>query len=351
MIQGSAADQLRHAEALLAARNENSLAAFYFAEVAGADPDRCAGGRWIAQMLKGEFDGAWMECDAIRRRATPDPHRFWDGQPIEGRKVIVRCLHGLGDAIQFLRYVPRLRARAKSVAVEVPPRLYELASYIEGVSEVITWGEFAPISPIHWDVQMEVMELPYLFRTSLHELPLAKDYLRIPASLRSQITFTSSPIPRVGVVWAAGEWNPERSLPFSLARRLFAGPDCEFWSLQAGSANAEWMRLPRSERLRDSTEFGDGLVNLAIIVHDLDLIITVDTLAAHLAGAMGKPVWVLLSHAADWRWMTDRDDSPWYPSIRLFRQPSPGDWETVIDIVQKELRTWKQRPNPQRLNV
>lgn len=351
MIQGSAADRLQQAEALLAARNHNSLAAFYFAEVTGADPDRCAGGRWTAQMLTGEFDGAWMECDAIRRRAAPDPNRFWNGEPIDGRNVIIRCLHGLGDAIQFLRYMPQLRARASSVVVEVHPRLYELASYIDGVGEVITWGELAPVLPVNWDVQMEIMELPYLFRTSLHQLPIANNYLHIPDSVTDRLALASSRCPRIGIVWAAGEWNLQRSLPFSLAQRLLAESNCEFWSLQGSPANAEWMRLPRSERLKDGVEFGDGLVNLAALVNSLDLVITVDTLAAHLAGAMGKPAWVLLNHAADWRWMTNRDDSPWYPSVRLFRQPSPGDWETVVDTVQEELRTWAQEPNRRTLNA
>lgn len=106
----------------------------------------------------------------------------------------------------------------------------------------------------------------------------------------------------------------------------------------------EWMGLPPSERLRDGAEFGIGLLNLAAIICNLDLVITVDTLAAHLAGALGKPAWVLLNYAADWRWMTDRRDSPWYPSIRLFRQPSPGNWDTVINVVQQELRQWAKKP-------
>lgn len=349
MIQGSAAEQLQHAEALLAARNDNSLAAFYFAEVAGADPDRCAGGRWTAQMLKGEFDGAWMESDSLRRRAAPDPNRFWDGQPIDGRKVIVRCLHGLGDAIQFLRYVPRLRSRASSVVVEVPPGLYELASYIEGVGKAITWGDLAPHAPVNWDVQIEVMELPYFFRTSLNELPIFRNYLRLPESLKAPTTSVPTQSPRVGVVWAAGDWNPQRSLPFHFLKRLLSGSDCEFWSLQGGAAAAEWMGLPRSETFRDGSEFGEGLLSLAALVHTLDLVITVDTLAAHLAGAMGKPTWLLLNHAADWRWMVNRDDSPWYPSVRLFRQPSLGDWESVIDDVQEELRIWTAKPNQKTL--
>lgn len=347
VIQGSPADRLQHAEALLAARNENSLAAFYSAEVAGADPDRCAAGRWTAQMLKGDFGSAWIECDTIRYRAAPDPHRFWDGQPIDGRKVIVRCLHGLGDAIQFLRYMPRLRARASSVVVEVPPGLYQLASCIEDIGEAITWGKLAPSVPVHWDVQMEVMELPYIFRTSLYELPIASNYLRIPESLRSPIASIPSLYPRVGIVWAAGGWNPARSLPFSHVRRLLAKSDCEFWSLQGGSPNAEWLSLPPSDKFRDGAEFGRGLLRLATLVYKLDLVITVDTLAAHLAGAMGKPTWVLLNHAADWRWLTNRNDSPWYPSARLFRQPTPGNWETLIDVVEEELQLWTAKHNRQ----
>jgi hypothetical protein len=332
-------ERLEEAERLLAQRSERALAAFYSAEAAGADADRCAAGRWMAQMLEGDLHRAWRESDDIRRRGASDPHRFWDGRSIDGRKVIVRCLHGFGDAIQFLRYATRLRARAASLVVEVPPALFGLARYFDGVEKVISWDDCAPAASEGWEIQLEVMELPYLFRTGLSDLPIAEKYLRMPHRLRRAGAGNTSAHLKVGVVWSAGEWNPARSIPFSMVRRLIESSCCEFWNLQGGAARDEWECLTPSIRLRDADACGRGLVNLAATVLDLDLVITVDTLAAHMAGALGKPAWVLLGYAADWRWMTKRDDSPWYPSLRLFRQAIPGDWEGVINCVQRELET------------
>jgi hypothetical protein len=255
--------------------------------------------------------------------------------------VIVRCLHGLGDTIQFLRYATRLRSRAASLVVEVPPALLELAQYFDGVEKVVSWDECAPAASEEWEIQVEVMELPYLFRTGLSELPIAENYLRMPDHLRGVRASSASAPVKVGLVWSAGEWNPARSIPFSMVRELIESCCCcEFWNLQGGAARDEWQCLSPSTSLRDAHACGSGLVNLATTILDLDLVITVDTLAAHMAGALGRPAWVLLGYAADWRWMTKRKDSPWYPSLRLFRQAVPGDWEGVINCVQRELEAW-----------
>ena len=310
------------------------------AEAQGVHADNCAGARWLVHMLAGNFAAAWRESDGIRQRGAPDPHRFWMGEDVRGRRVIVRCLHGHGDTVQFLRYAPRLRGLASHVTIEVPPAMAEIARCFEGVDDVITWGDGAPAVPPGWDVQVELMELPYLFRTEAHELPIAERYLRLPGGVmqqaaRAMCSFSVSR--RVGVVWAAGEWNADRSLPLGMLRPLLETPQCEFWSLQGGRAQQEWRN---SVSLRDASCLGDGILRLAAAIAQLDLVITVDTLAAHLAGCMGKPAWVLLQHNADWRWMLERSDSLWYPSLRLFRQPSPGDWVTVVAGIERELTRW-----------
>ena len=123
------------------------------------------GGRWTAHMLTGNFAAAWRESDTIRAGGAPDPHRFWAGENLRGRRVMLRCLHGYGDAVQFLRYAPRLQRTASRLTVEVPPAMMEIARYFCGVDDVITWGVDAPARAPSWDVQVEVMELPYLFRT------------------------------------------------------------------------------------------------------------------------------------------------------------------------------------------
>lgn len=299
-----------------------------------------AAGRWTKHMLRGDFESAWRESDLIRASGIPDPNRFWDGEPVDGRRVILRCLHGFGDAIQFLRYAPRLADRARSLVVELPPRMLELARFIDGISQTATWND--PPRREDWDCQIEVMELPYAFRTKLSNLPIARNYLTIPQQHQQDIAQRMGwwERPRVGVVWASGEWNPARSLSFSLLRDLMLGSDCEFWNLQGGCAANDWAVLPRRERFRDARDLGYGLALLAACIQQMDLIITVDTLAAHLAGAMGKPAWVLLTAQADWRWMTNRNDSPWYPSLRLFRQQSAGDWDSVLAAVRIELARW-----------
>ena len=234
----------------------------------------------------------------------------------------------------MLRYAPRLAALAASVVYEVPPSLLELAPYFSGIDEVMTWGEQAPPQPPAYDVQTEIMELPYLFRTEASDLPIAARYLHLPSPLLARVAARMGPrnLPRAGIVWAAGEWNPERSIPLACLAPLLAHPACAFWNLQGGTARTNLTAL------QDATSVcGDGILALAATIAHLDLVITVDTLAAHLAGALGKRVFLLLQHAADWRWQSGRDDSPWYPTLRIFRQPTPGDWPGVVAEVCQAL--------------
>jgi hypothetical protein len=330
---------LHHAQTLLAQRDlPGALSAFDCAELGGSQADACSGGRWFAHMLAGNFPAAWKESDAIRGRNAPDANRFWQGDDLRGKCVILRCLHGFGDAVQFLRYAPRLKELSSQLIVEVPPAMLDVAGCFDGVDRVATWG--TRDVPVAWDLQIEIMELPHLFRTSMDDLPIATQYLRLPvaAECHAARLMGQSTVPRVGLVWTAGDWNSERSLPLSLLRALLEMPEIECWSLQGGAARQDCLAL--HSNLRDAAVCGEGILPLAAVICHLDLVITVDTLAAHLAGAMDKPVWVLLPYAADWRWMTERSDSPWYPSARLFRQPDPGNWESVVGSIQLHLAEW-----------
>ena len=324
------------------------------AEAAGAEPDRCAGNRWMTHMLRGDLPAAWCESDAIRRRGAPDPHRFWMGEDLRGKRVILRSLHGFGDAVQMFRFLPRLQAMAAHLIVEVPPRLVELAPFFDGVTEVITWGEGAPAQSPLWDVQLEVMELPYLLRVSTGELAPKHGYLRLPAALRVEVaasmeakraaSMKAERVPRVGVVWTAGHWNPSRSIAPELLAGLARVEGVEFWSLEhrhGSAANSSFPAQP-TDSWRDAAEVGDGILRLAATVEQLDLVITVDTLAAHLAGALGVPCWLLLQHRADWRWMSGRTDSPWYPTLQLYRQRAPGDWAGLLATVAADLKVWAE---------
>lgn len=318
-----------------------AMRGFDAAEWMGADADRCAAGRWMAAMLQGEFGLAWRESDAIRRRNGPDPHRFWNGEDIRGKRVMVRCLHGFGDAVQFLRYAPALRARAAKVIYEVAPRFVELARCFKGVDHVISWGEAAPQRQPEWDVQMEVMELPYFFRTEMRDLPVAERYLAIPERVTADVVraMDSSNKPRVGLVWSAGEWNPSRCVPFRALAPILESAEFQFWNLQGPDESAE---RPDDVcgSLREAEGCRNSVLTLAAVISQLDLVITVDTLVAHLAGALGVPAWIMLQYAADWRWMMGVSESPWYKSLRLFRQPRPGDWMSVAGEAHASLRAW-----------
>lgn len=338
--EANANELLIRAEELLSARMLSlALACFYNAEAKGSDRDRCAAGRWMVHMLRGDFAAAWQESDAIRARGAPDPNRVWNGEDISGRRLIIRCLHGLGDTVQFLRYAAQLNNRAAKVIWQVSPAMKHLARYFHGVEHVVTWEDKCE-EGYDWDMQIEVTELPYVFRTTTAELPIASRYLTLPSSmsLRAAREMGASTIPRIGLVWGAGSWNAARSVPFALLRPLFEIAGCEFWNLQGGALR----RSCAGMALRESAACNDGVLRLASVMSQLDLVISVDTLAAHLAGSLGTPVWLMLQHAADWRWMESRSDSPWYPSLRNFRQPGPGAWADVVRIVEHKLRQWLQ---------
>jgi len=336
-------ETLMTAGELYLAQREIGTAIEYLTRAAeiGQQADRCSSALWTAYMLLGEFELAWQQSDEIRHRGAHDPHRFWQGEAIKGKRIIVRFLHGYGDAVQFLRYAPILRELATSLTIEVPPRLLPLAHSFEGVDRVITWGENAPAQSPDWDVQIEGNELPYLFRTQLNDLPLSSRYLHIvsnshqPTHLANLSCDDVRRPMRVGLVWTAGEWNPDRSIPFEALCTLLDVKGFEFWNLQQQKTP---LTNPTQTRIvRQDDESCNSINGLAETISQLDLILTVDTLAAHLSGALGVPAWVLLQHAADWRWLHARCDSPWYPSVRLFRQPKPGDWKSVIHAVQVAL--------------
>jgi hypothetical protein len=346
-------DTVTRAEQLLEQR-ELILAHSLFdrAEGEGADPDRCAAGRWMVFMLAGDFASAWRESDAIRMRCRPDVHRFWHGEELHGKRVLIRCLHGFGDSVQMLRFIPLLRALGVVRAiVECAPAAVELVRCMVGIDEVITWGSDAPSTPPEFDVQIEVLELPYILRATVASLPAATQHLRLPLDVLRQAHDAVSAYPttpRVGVVWSAGAWNPSRSIALDMLRPIFRTSDVILCNLQGGPPREEWNRLS-STNLRDPVAFTvAGLVPLAALVANLDLVITVDTLAAHLAGTLDIPCFLLLQHAADWRWMVDRMDSPWYPSLRLFRQPCPGDWQSAVLEMSRVLDAWTQKDRSQR---
>ncbi len=333
----AAAETLLEAKVLLENRElDSALQKFYEAESQGADACMAAAGRWGCWMLKGEFERAWKESDRIRALQSNDPHRFWNGEALEHQHIMLRCLHGFGDAIQFLRYGPEMAKIAQSITLQVAPGLLPLFSETSGseisghkppwANAVITWQEQEPF----WNMQIECMELPYLFRTTVKTIPPPLSCLPFVQSHKKDNLL------HVGLVWNAGEWNPSRSIPIAELKSLLPTKDVAFHNLQGGAAWKEWSLVSEECRIR-TPSIPDGIVNLLAAVSRMDLIITVDTLAAHLGGTLGKPVWLLLQHAADWRWMIERKDSPWYPSITIFRRGRTESWRSLIQHVQSSL--------------
>ena len=342
---------LAEAESLLQQRRcGHALTAFDGAAAAGANEDRCSAGAWMAHMLLGQYEQAWFDSDNIRARGNPDPHRFWHGEPLAGKRVMLRCLHGYGDTVMYLRWLPMLRAVAAEVTVQAAPEMLPLLRCFTGMDRLISWNTPGETDRHLWDVQVECAELPYLFRTTPFTLP-APAHIALPESISHPVRLRLGrrTRPRVGLVWSGSDFDISRSIPLTLLHHtLLQNHAVEWWSLQPPSSNADWLAFC-TERGWSARTFYPAdpaatatIADMAAFAAELDLVLTIDTLAAHLAGSLGLPTWLLLKHDADWRWMADRDDTPWYPGMRLFRQAAPGEWNAVLQRACDQLRDWNE---------
>ena len=283
---------------------------------------------WMDAMRRGDFAAAWEISDAIlRTRGVQDqehlPRWFqsiWDGSSVAGKRVLVRCYHGLGDTIQFIRYAPLLKQVAAEVIVWTQPSLIPLLRTARGIDQLLPLHDGAP--EVEYDVDLELGELPYVFRTTMANIPAEVPYLFVePALLPSNGRL------RVALIWETGDWNSRRSVPFSEIKRLADVSGVEWHILQREPFRAGW------DSELGVISGGENPLDDARVMRALDLIISADTMTAHLAGSLGQNVWTLLPFDADWRWLQHRSDSPWYPTMRLFRQKEEGRWGEVIDEV------------------
>jgi hypothetical protein len=300
---------------------------------------------WMAAMRRGDLAAAWRISDAVlsERLATGEVcwHRprhlqfIWTGEPLDDRKVLVRCYHGLGDTIQFLRFMRPLRARAREVSVWVQPALLDLAVSAAGVDRVLPLHDGVP--EVTYDADIEIMELPHALRVSA--IPCEVPYLFVPPAtgVPMQDKVAHKVALRVGIAWRGGDWDLRRSLPMKLLRHIADVSGVELFSLQQGRAN----RIPWIP-----TAIGgcDTVGKTAARLAELDLVISIDTMMAHLAGALGMPVWTLLHADCDWRWGEDQSRTVWYPTMRLFRQKRPGDWDSAIEELRDALRMLAANP-------
>lgn len=293
--------------------------------------------QWMQAMRRGDFARAWTISDTcLRQRTAAAGHSFsaprhlqhiWDGRSFVGKRVLVRCYHGLGDTIQFVRFLRPLRALAHEVTVWTQPCLMQLVATAEGIDHVLPLHDGTP--EIDYDADVEIMELAHALRIDARDLPGPVPYL---SSLRVSKIEQPADVFRVGLVWRAGAWDPRRSIPASALSPLAVIPGVELYALQHGPERYQARNIPAIE-----IDVGDVVTLCATLTRALDLVISVDTFIAHLAGALGVPTWLMLHADCDWRWGVSGARTHWYPTVRLFRQCKAGDWHPVIGAIAAEL--------------
>jgi tetratricopeptide (TPR) repeat protein len=288
----------------------------------------------MAHLSLGEYAQGWPEYEW--RWGTPDlaPIRRnlrrpqWYGeQALQGRTILLHAEQGFGDMLQFARYVPLVEERGATVILEAPRALFPLLQTLAGVSQLVCRGDKLP----QYDLHCPLLSLPLAFRTEVATIPAAVPYLSAPAERiakwRPRITGAGR---RIGLAWSGRSYPRDRSVPFALLEPLLSLPDTTFVSLQQELSGEERGQLALRPNI---LHFGDELADFAdtaAVISELDLVVSIDTSIAHLAGAMGKPLLLLLLYSADFRWLTGREDSPWYPTARLFRQSTTGAWGDVV---------------------
>jgi tetratricopeptide (TPR) repeat protein len=297
-----------------------------------------AGGDWSAAWA--EYEGRLLD-PRVSNGLLPTDRPRWQGEDLTGKTILLQSEQGYGDILQFVRYAPMVKARGGRVILCAPQTLLPLMRTVDGIDNVLHMKEEAPA----FDVHAPLLSLPLVFNTRVDTVPADIPYIAPDEELvvRWRERFGDQPGLFVGLVW---QGNPahlndrRRSMQLDLLRPLLDCPGVCFVSLQVGAGREQLTEFDDhiidAGAQIDATSFADA----AAIIANLDLVISIDSAIAHLAGAMGKPVWILLAKGSDWRWLRDRDDTPWYPQARLFRQAKPGDWVEVVGRLGAELRSF-----------
>lgn len=290
----------------------------------------------LVQLTLGDFENGWRSYErrwetgafAEHRRKFSSP--LWTGQPLNGRTILLHAEQGFGDTIQFVRYAPLVAERGARVVLEVQPELVRLMARVPGVDHVLARGD----KLMSFDFHCPLMSLPLAFKT----VPASIPYIALDAAeIATWAARLPKGKPRVGIGWAGNASHRNdinRSIPLARLARLFDSPDIDFVSLKYGPSEDERIILRDRGNVFDHTHNLKDFVDTAGLIKQLDLVVSVDTAVAHLAGALGVPTIVLLPFAADFRWLRTGDESAWYPGMRLFRQPKLKDWDSVVDAVR-----------------
>jgi Flp pilus assembly protein TadD len=328
-----------------------ALAAYEAARSLSPDDREIRSNHGMVLLRAGRLAEGWTLFESRRRQRDPVEAAGiarlpapLDGVDLKAKRILLFHEQGFGDSIQFLRYVPMLARRGAEILVRMPPELARLAAGTSGIASVLTDDQV----PERLDFWSPMMSLALSFGTTLDTMPAPIRYPAPPAALaRWQAALARLPQPRIGLVWAGsprGGLDRRRSMRFADLLPLF-GARASFVSLQLGEAARHWAPPAGVRCLDPGTEL-DDFAETAALIAALDLVIAVDTAVAHVAGAVGTPIWVMSRFSSCWRWLTQRDDSPWYPTLTLFRQARPGDWAELVARVAAALERWcRERPS------
>ena len=290
--------------------------------------------RSLILLLTGKLDEGWPEYEW--RFAVNGYHRnfdqpLWSGKPLLGQSILVHAEQGFGDTLQFIRFVPAIAERGGSVVLEVPASLVRLARTVAGASQVVAAGDPLPA----FDCHCPLLSLPRVLKTNLATIPNAVPYLSVPAEASAVWAerVATAPGLKVGIAWAG---TTQGAIDLRLLQPLWEITGISWFSLQVGAESRGLSSLD-GVKIVDLAPWLADFAETAAAIRQLDLVISVDTSVAHLAGALGRQTWVLLPHVPDWRWLLDRDDSPWYPTARLFRRRKADDWPGMAHEVAAAL--------------
>jgi hypothetical protein len=302
----------------------------------------------LLHLLNGKFEQGWpgfeLRNSAANRMlpiwAQRCPAPIWNGEPLKDRSILLYCEQGLGDTIQFARYARELGAQGACVTIQCQAALVDTLGTIKNVTRVISTNDEA----MDVDYKSSLLSVPGILKTTIRDIPSTTPYV---LAARTELDHWSKTLgnlsnkPKVGLVWSGNPDNKtdhKRSMSLNHLAPIFNLQDIHVVSLQIGAAAGQIDNLPALQRPHVLFPEMKPLSEVAAIISNLHLLISVDTALAHLAGALNKQVWTLISHVPDWRWMLNRGDTPWYPSMRLFRQPAPGDWNAVVMEVVEALK-------------
>ncbi len=323
---------------------DEAIAACKQAIALKADYAEAHGNLSLVHLSRGEFEIGWKEYEWRWKFKTVASRNFsqpqWDGRDLQGKTILLHAEQGLGDTIHFVRYAPMVAARGGRVILECQTELRRLLEGFPGVDRMVSAGDELP----EFDWHCPLLSLPLAFGTNLQNIPVERIYLKaIDSDVQKWAGRFDGDGLRVGVVWAGQPKHKNdhnRSIRLAQLAPLAQVKGIRFYSLQKGAGAAQAANPPQGMNLIDFSQELTDFADTAALMSQLDLIVSVDTAPVHLATALGKPVWVLLPFAPDWRWLLEREDSPWYPTVRLFRQKSYGQWNETINRVARELGRW-----------